>query len=284
MIKVRTLPESNYKAIFCNGKTIRMPLDPRAPVTELKFPEFYDVKITGKCEGKCSYCYQDSKVSDGHYDVDKCIEYFENMSKNERPFQVAIGGGNPNEHPDFCYLIEELSYLGITPNYTTNGMGLTKDVLDVTSRWCGGVAVTCHNHMTDIWEHAANLLHENKILLDFHILISDIKSVETFLEIFEKWKDKVEYFVMLPLISQGRAKDNYDENAIKAVINIVKNWAPADKKKVAFGANFYPYVKNVKELDLSLYEPEIFSGYLDISDMILYKSSFDLTPKFKETA
>ena len=53
MIKVRIFPEHNYKGIYFNDKTMRIALDPTKPITELTFPEFYDVKITGYCEGEC---------------------------------------------------------------------------------------------------------------------------------------------------------------------------------------------------------------------------------------
>lgn len=40
-------------------------------------------------------------------------------------FQVALGGGNPNQHPDFIEMLEYTRSKGIVPNYTTNGLGLS---------------------------------------------------------------------------------------------------------------------------------------------------------------
>jgi hypothetical protein len=57
MIKTRIFPEANYKAVWFNGKTIRIALNPNKPITDLDYPEFYDVKITGKCKGKCPWCF-----------------------------------------------------------------------------------------------------------------------------------------------------------------------------------------------------------------------------------
>ena len=93
MIKTRIFPESNYKSIWLNGKTIRIALDPNKPITELKYPEFYDIKITGKCNGQCPWCYMDSKTIDKNYDniVEKVLKYFGPMNSNQRPFQVALG-------------------------------------------------------------------------------------------------------------------------------------------------------------------------------------------------
>jgi hypothetical protein len=55
-IKVRVFPEANYRGIYCNGKTLRVPLDARKPITELEYPEFLDVKITSYCTGACPWC------------------------------------------------------------------------------------------------------------------------------------------------------------------------------------------------------------------------------------
>ena len=63
-MRIRKFEESNYKGIHLNGKTIRIALDPTKPITELEYPEFYDVKINSKCFGKCSYCLtEDSLIS-----------------------------------------------------------------------------------------------------------------------------------------------------------------------------------------------------------------------------
>ena len=40
-----------------NGKTIRIAIDPSKPITELLYPEFYDVKVTSHCKGQCPYCF-----------------------------------------------------------------------------------------------------------------------------------------------------------------------------------------------------------------------------------
>ena len=54
--KVRQFLEHNYKAIYTDGKTLRLALDPDNEITELDFPEFYDVKVTNKCFGGCTWC------------------------------------------------------------------------------------------------------------------------------------------------------------------------------------------------------------------------------------
>jgi len=281
MLKTRCFPDKNYKGIYFNGKTIRIALDETKPILELDYPEFYDVKITGKCSGKCPYCYMDSKETDYHYEniIDKVISFFGRMTLNERCFQVAIGGGEPTQHPDFCELLKTFHKMGITPNYTTNGMFIDDprkmEIIHATQLYSGGVAVSCHDHLKYYWGKAADLLYINRIKLNFHIIISDRKSIDDFMEIFRNWYDKVDYFVLLPYGVQGRA-DNKEidwEYFIKML--------PNDISKLAFGANFYSNLvedagKNIK---VSLYEPESMSKFLSLEGTgSVYSSSFNLTP------
>lgn len=277
MIKTRIFEESNYKGIWFNGKTIRVAIDPAKPITELKYPEFYDVKITGQCKGICPWCYMDSKPTDEHYmdAVQKINDFFGPMSPNERPFQVAIGGGEPTSHPQFVEILKAFYDLGIQPNYTTNGMwtqGKVKDLIDMvraTGQYCGGVAVSCHSHLRAYWEEAAKLYAADGIKLNFHLIISDKKSVDDFAKIYELYNERVDYFVLLPYGEQGRAPKKEIE------WEYLVSKLPRDQRKIAFGANFYENLLSPGHgIKVSLYEPEIMSKFLDLKDMKLYPSSF----------
>ena len=278
-MKTRILKENNYKAIWFNGKTIHMKLDEDKPMTELSYPEFYDIKITNYCKGNCPWCYMNSKDSDTHFNniVEKAENFFGSMTKNQRPFQVAIGGGEPTEHPKFFELLNKLKQLGIEPNYTTNGMWVDKSnhfknkLINKTKDLCGGVAVSCHPHLKNKWKDAANLYYDNDIMLNFHIIISDRESSDYFRELYDKWKDKVDYFVLLPYSNTGRGKEkDIDWEYLVSKL-------PASNRKIAFGANFYNNLKN-SDINVSIYEPESLSKFLDMSIMTLYRSSFKLIP------
>lgn len=274
-MKERIFRDKNYKAIYFNGKTIRLAIDNSKPILELDYPEFYDVKITGYCQGNCPYCYQNSLCTDSHYSdvLKKIYSFFGSMSENQRPFQVALGGGNPNQHPEFIKILELFDSLGIVPNYTTNGMGLTEEILEATNKYCGGVAVSCHSHLQQYWERAVRDLFAKNIKVNLHIIISDKESIDKFVEIYNNWQLIVDYFVLLPYEAAGRA-----EKKDIAYDYLTEKLKEMCQTKIAFGANFYKYLQdNQKSIDVSLYEPEIMSKYLDLSDMSMYKSSFNLT-------
>jgi organic radical activating enzyme len=278
-IKTRILPESNYKAIYFNDKTIRVALDPSKPITELKFPEFYDVKITSKCRGNCSYCYMDSTSSCDHYDnvPQKIKDYFGKMSENERPFQIALAGGECTEAPYFIETLKTFYDLGITPNYTTNGMFIdndnSRDILIASYNYCGGVAISCHPHLQEYWDSAIKEYNYNGVKLNTHHIISDRHSIDDFINIYKDYYDYIDYFVLLPYSDQGRAKPkeiDWDYLAFTC---------PDENHKIAFGANFHSYLvdktRNPGIFNVSIYDPHSMSKFLDLSDMKLYPSSFE---------
>lgn len=283
MIKTRVFPEHNYKGIHFNGKTIRVALDPKKPIEELKYPEFYDVCITHFCNANplCKYCYQNSNQLVIHTEnvVEKFKSFFGGLNENEKPFQLAIGGGEPTSHPDFIMLLKTSYNMGITPNYTTNGMWVTyepskiKELLNVTKQYCGGVAVSTHHHLKQYWEKAVDYYIKENIFTNLHVIIGDKKSIDDFKSIYNKYHGLVKYFVLLPLSAQGRSTKSF------------KNWDYFQKSingnptDIAFGANFYPYFKkHPNRFKVSLYEPEILSKYLDIETMKIYRSSFSNIP------
>jgi MoaA/NifB/PqqE/SkfB family radical SAM enzyme len=276
MYRTRQFPDKNYKATYINGKTIRFAINKNEPIKELDYPEFYDISITNQCDANCKYCYQDSKKNTPHYEdiVYKVSSFFSKMSKNERPFQIAYGGGEPTRHPEFIELLKVTKALGIVPNYTTNGMW-AKDgsvspmvLIEATRDYCGGVAVSCHPHLDNTWPLAASLYSAHNIKLNFHIIISDKQSIDYFREIYDKWYKSVETFVLLPYIAVGRATPkNIDYDYLKKRL-------PENIGKIAFGANFYGYLKG-SDIKMHLYEPEMFSKYITLKDNgYLYSSSF----------
>ena len=277
MIKVREFPKENYKGIFFNGKTMRLQYDTSKPISELTYPEFMDVAINNKCYGACSYCYIEAVHTGKNYESvpQKINDYFGSLTENQRPFQVAIGGaGEPTLHPEFPEILKAFYDLGIMPNYTTNGMHLTDNVLDATVKYSGGVALTCHEHLEKHWVRGVDTLLERGIRTNLHIIISDEQSVRRFVDIYDEFRGRVEYFVLLPYQPVGFAKEV--NTAFDYLFAELKE--AGDIQDIAFGALFHPELVNRPWVDVSLYEPEIMSKYLDMDEMILSNSSFDREP------
>ena len=136
-------------------------------------PEILDVSITKKCNNKCSYCYTNS--GDGYdMSLDDAHWLLENsMDELSRPYQVALGGGEPGKHPHFIEMLQLFSEYNIVPNYTTNGYTLMDDkTLEVTNKLCGGVALTYHWEYTDKFDaYLSRLMELDKCQKNIHLVV-----------------------------------------------------------------------------------------------------------------
>ena len=102
------------------------------------------------------------------------------------------------------------------------------------------------------------------------MIISDKASVDKFVDIYHEYQDVIDYFVLLPHTKKGRADEKVLEHEY-----LFDKVEELSTDKIAFGALFHPFLKpNNVRFDLSLYEPEIMSKFLDMKDMKMYKSSF----------
>ena len=294
-IKKRVESSANYSAVFLNGKTLRVPLDPTKPITELRFPEFYDVSFGTKCKSgqsfikqpdgskqNCYYCYASASFSGEYFSnvVEKINWFFGKMSVNERPFQIASGGSSePLEHKDFWAASEAVKSLGIVPNYTTNGILVNDEVAERTKALGGGCAVTFHNHMEPFWRKAIKIYSKFGVKLNAHVIVSDEESILKFEKQYQEFKDVVEYFVVLPFMNVGHAAK------FPKVINYPVLERAVDKihleGKLAFGANLFNWLKIHKDkYNVNIFQPEILSKYIVLDGEFprICNNSFDMIP------
>lgn len=284
-MRIRTDIEANYKAVFNEGKTIRMRIDPSKPILAPKTAEIEDVAINSKCFANCSYCYTSATKHGSNFEVviDKALEVWGYQELNERPFQIAIGGaGEPTIHPDFTRFLAAVESLEIVPNYTTNGMHLTNSVLRATAEYCGGVAISYHPHLAGKVFYSAIKALRNITRLNTHVIVGDKSSFFDLQDIYKTYKDDLEYIVVLPYQAVGRGVPVETYDTWTETFKWIAGLPEERQKQFAFGALFYPWLlENQVPLAIDTYEPEIYSGYriMDDSYNILRKSSYNLEPK-----
>ena len=93
-------------------------------------------------------------------------------------FQIALGGGNPNQHPNFPVLLRRARVdYGIVPNYTTNGRGLAPAVLQATRKYCGAVAVSAYAPYAET-EVAVKKLLDAGVTTNIHFVLN-VRTFET---------------------------------------------------------------------------------------------------------
>lgn len=132
-----------YIAIFDekSGYTIRTGENGKEQFWKETGPELLDISITNYCERSCGFCYRGSGRSGMHMN----LELYEKILKDAKAagvFQIALGGGNPNQHPNFVEILRMTREYGIVPSYTTNGQGMTTEIYEATKEYAGALAVS----------------------------------------------------------------------------------------------------------------------------------------------
>ena len=82
-------------------------------------PESIDVKITNYCDMGCEYCHENSTIKGKHADLNKLKKKL--LGANlPGGIELAIGGGNPLDHPDIYPFLKWLKSNGFIANLTVN--------------------------------------------------------------------------------------------------------------------------------------------------------------------
>ena len=87
------------------------------------FPESMDIKITNRCDMGCPMCHENSTKYGLHGDI--MSEVF--IDKLHPYTELAIGGGNPLEHPDLVPFLEKCKELHLIPSMTVNQVHFMKN-------------------------------------------------------------------------------------------------------------------------------------------------------------
>lgn len=141
------------------------------------FPELIDIGIMGHCtygqSGLCLQsgiqCYQNGLNRD---DANMCIQDFQRIISEcrENTYQVALGGcGDPDQHEDFEEILKICIDAEIVPNFTTSGLGMTKEIAMICKKYCGAVAVSWYRSPYTL--NAISLLLEAGVKTNIHYVL-----------------------------------------------------------------------------------------------------------------
>ncbi|HUU87882.1 MAG TPA: radical SAM protein [Candidatus Glassbacteria bacterium] len=117
-----------------------------------KAPLLVDLKITDFCLSGCNFCYQNSTSQGKHaskHNVDAIIKALEKL----KVFEVAIGGGEPTEFPDFeDIMFETYNAEHIVKNFATRNSEVARDFLLKTK----DLSEIPKNHLTKMGAYRLN--------------------------------------------------------------------------------------------------------------------------------
>ena len=111
------------------------------PFWNRRGPELLDISITNYCERNCDFCYRETSSNGTFMPLEQYTKIIA-QAETAGVLQVALGGGNPNQHPDFVSILEVTRKHHIIPSYTTNGQGMTDEIYNATKCYCGAMAVS----------------------------------------------------------------------------------------------------------------------------------------------
>lgn len=140
--------EGDYFTIFnsLTGFKIRTSFVDAPEWTKSYSPELVDLKITQKCNFGCAFCYQGSTKDGQHAPLDRIKKIIDTLAA-AKVFEIAIGGGEPTEHPDFAEILRYCVSKKVIPNFTTFTTAWTSndEIMDAVNECCGGVGVSIHD-------------------------------------------------------------------------------------------------------------------------------------------
>lgn len=83
-----------------------------------EYPESIDLKITDHCDAGCPYCHEKSTLRGQHASTDFLLGLINDGLPQGA--ELAIGGGNPMNHPDLHDILIEARCAGLVSNLTIN--------------------------------------------------------------------------------------------------------------------------------------------------------------------
>lgn len=195
-----------YKAIFDekNGYTFRVGENGTDPFWKENGPELLDVSITNYCERECGFCYRGSNK----YGESMSLELYEKILQNAEKagvFQIAIGGGNPNQHPQFIEILKLTRKYGIIPSYTTNGQGMTDEIYEASKKYVGAVAVSWYHPCDDAKKVIENC-HLYDIPVNIHFVLDGENIEEARALLQQEYVEKVNAIIFLTYKPIGNVK------------------------------------------------------------------------------
>lgn len=261
----------NFVADPRTGVTFRWGSTPEEDPVSAPWPELADISISNYCTVGCSCCYRDSSPQGKSMSL---ADYRHVLDQLTHPiwgsvFQVALGGGEPLEHPDFIKIIQLTRDLGMVPNFTTRGFHVTRSLARKVSGLVGGAAVSATDLESCRFDAVRTLVSEGT-KTNIHYLLHR-KSLSEAIEIAKGKHDDllkgVNAVVFLTYKPTGRA------SAAECL-----TWGPPfrlfvdaldakrSKIKLGFDACLVPLLLHATRIDRRLIDPcecGFFSVYID---------------------
>lgn len=279
-IIINQYKDQNYSTIFNQETGVFFRIENRdypEPYWCSYGPELIDISITNWCDRMCDFCYKKSHASGIHMDI-KDYECILKQAKNMKVSQIALGGGNPNQHPDFPKILRlTREKYNIVPSYTTNGQGLSDSILDSSKEYCGAVAISAYEPYSLMKEGIDKLLSRGiKTNIHYLLTMSSIDTAIKWLEEESSFLDSINAIVFLNYKPISRLATEYELAKFHPRIKYLFELIQDCKYKVGFDScSISGIVKylDVENLFIESCEAARFSMYIS-EELYMYPCSF----------
>jgi radical SAM protein with 4Fe4S-binding SPASM domain len=235
------------------------------------WPELADISISNHCSRKCGFCYRNSGENGEFMSVQDYEFVLDSLHHPEwdTVFQIALGGGEPLEPPDFLDIVGLTNQRNIIVNFTTNGVHLTKDLVRAIEDKVSAMALSTHNVLA-LPERALSLLRESSIRTNLHFLLGQAQLVQAIEILRGNYNDllaSLNAIIFLTYKPVGRAKhgDCLKWNGdLKTFVELIDHHKCS--VRIGFDACFVPMLLHATETPREFIDPcecAFFSVYVD---------------------
>ena len=251
------------------------------------FPALIDVGVMGHCihgsKGLCMKAavqrYQNGlKTQLTNMTLENYKKIVDECSG--KTFQLALGGrGDVDQHENFEEIMRYTRENGIVPNFTSSGLGFTKEIVDICKKYAGAVAISWYRqeHTTK----AIEMLLSAGITTNIHYVLGN-NSIDEAIERLEnddfpKGVNAVIFLLHKP-IGLGKKENmlRMDDPRVSRFFEIIDS--KSFSFKIGFDSCSVPgllnMTKNISRISMEPCEAARFSCYIT-SDMKLLPCSFD---------
>lgn len=116
----------SYWSAFQNASTyqnmqvtrFRWAVEPGAPIARAEVPELVDLSVGNRCTTGCRYCYRGSTPEQGYASAKDVLAAIHAL-RSLGTFEVALGGGEPLQHPEIEEIAKSLHENDVCVHVTT---------------------------------------------------------------------------------------------------------------------------------------------------------------------
>lgn len=272
-------PAQHYKTVFSRktGFFVRLEEDGfEEPFWSEDGPELLDLSITSYCERCCDFCYRQAKPSGGHMPFED-VEMVVGQATECGVLQIALGGGNPNQHPEFVEILRLIHEQGIVPSYTSNGDGLTDEILEATKKYCGAMALSLYPPYERFNEKVRRIVGYG-IKLNLHVILKNdtIDLLTSWFEEAPEWFKNINAVIVLNYKPIGRGSRDLMVRAKEKLKRFYETSSECKTVKIGFDSCCVPGIvtwMNVNPALIDSCEAARFSAFVS-EDKKMYPCSF----------